>query len=35
MDAKEKIQSLIKEINQHNNNYYENNPTISDSNYDI
>ena len=36
MDAKEKILSLIKEINQHNINYYVNdNPTISDSNYDI
>ena len=36
MDAKEKILSLIKEINQHNINYYvHDNPTISDSNYDI
>ena len=36
MDAKEKILSLIKEINQHNINYYvDDNPTISDSNYDI
>ena len=36
MNVKLKIEQLKKELNQHNINYYVNdNPTISDSEYDI
>ena len=35
MNVKHKIEKLKKELNQHNINYYVNdNPTISDSEYD-